>query len=240
MRDVSATTPAEPRQPARIWTSSGAESGRSPGQPTTHIPADLDRNCKRAPSPPRSNGQAFDEARNPVTVAGRRRCRASGRVRPCWDQAFPCYSPLASVVGAPSAGPSGEHPPAGGRALLGSAVRWYPSLTWGHGHGASGECLPHGGRARDGALAASPRLCLRPKPMEVRPCCTASDQAHRDWGRVDPQGFRPMDWLVAPRLARRAQARQSPQRRPRDASFSSVTSDDDHFASSLSLGPARC
>ena len=43
--------------------------------------------------PPRSNGQAFDEARNPVTVAGRR-CRASGRVRPRWDQAFPCCSPL--------------------------------------------------------------------------------------------------------------------------------------------------
>ena len=104
----------------------------------------------------------------PVTAAGR--CRASGRVRPRWDQAFPCYSPLASVVGAgPSAGPSGEHPPAGGRVLLGSTVRWYPSPTWGHGHGASGECSPHGERAYDGALAASPRLCLRPKVwMEVR------------------------------------------------------------------------
>src|ERR1700720_3155078 len=42
-----------------------------------------------------------------------------------------------------------------------------------------------------------------------------------------------MDWLVAPRLARKAQARQSPQRRPRDASFSSVTSDDDHFGRPL-------
>jgi hypothetical protein len=70
--------------------------------------------------PPRSNGQAFHEARNPVTVAGRRCCRASGRVRPRWDRAFPCCSPLASVVGAgPSAVPSGEHPPAGGPALLG-------------------------------------------------------------------------------------------------------------------------
>ena len=94
-------------------------TGRSPAQPTAHIPADLDRNRKGAPSPPRSNGQAFDEARNPVTVAGRR-CRASGRVRPRWDQAFPCYSPLAWVVGAgPSAVPSGERPPAGGPALLG-------------------------------------------------------------------------------------------------------------------------
>jgi hypothetical protein len=33
------------------WTSPGARSGRSPGQPTTHIPADLDRNRKGAPSP---------------------------------------------------------------------------------------------------------------------------------------------------------------------------------------------
>jgi hypothetical protein len=36
-------------------------SGRSPGQPTTHIPADQDRNRKGASSLPRSNGQAFDE-----------------------------------------------------------------------------------------------------------------------------------------------------------------------------------
>jgi hypothetical protein len=91
--------------------------------------------------PPRHNAQAFDEARKRINVA---RCRA-------------CCSPLASVVGAPSAGPSGEHPPAGGPALLGSTVRWYPSPTWGHGHGASGECSPHGGRAHDGALAALPR-----------------------------------------------------------------------------------
>jgi hypothetical protein len=98
----------------------GRRSGRSPGQPTTYKPADLDRNRKGAPSHPRSNGQALDEARNPVTVAGRRCCRASGRVRPRWDQAFPCYSPLAWVVGAgPSAVPSGEHPPAGGPALPG-------------------------------------------------------------------------------------------------------------------------
>ena len=102
----------------RHWT------GRSPGQPATQVPADQDRNRKGAPSHPRSNGQALDEAPNPVTVAGRRCCRASGRVRPCWDPAYPCCSPLAWAVGAgPSAVPSREHPPAGGPALLGSAVR---------------------------------------------------------------------------------------------------------------------
>ena len=222
------------------------------------VPAALDRKSQGGSQPPRHNAQALDVARKRVNVAGCRCYRASGRVRPRWDQAFPCCSPLASVVGAgPSAVPSGEHPPAGGRAPLGSAARWYPSPTWGHGHGASGECSPHGGH--DGALAASPRLCLRPKawagywsvpmlpslllasgPMEVRPCCTASDPARRGWDPAYPSSFRPMDWLVAPRLARKAQARQSPQRRPRDASFSSVTSDDDHFASSLNLGPARC
>ena len=77
-------------------------SGRSPGQPTTHIPADQDRNRKGASSLPRSNGQAFDEASNPVTVA-ERRCRASGRVRPCWDQAFPCCSPLTGRASGPLA-----------------------------------------------------------------------------------------------------------------------------------------
>jgi hypothetical protein len=92
MRDVSATT--QRSRDSRLGLDQlRRRSGRFPGQPTTHIPADLDRNRKGAPSPPRSNGQAFDEARNPVTVAGRR-CRASGRVRPRWDQAFPCCSPL--------------------------------------------------------------------------------------------------------------------------------------------------
>jgi hypothetical protein len=211
----------------------GRRSGRFPGQPTTHVPADLDRNRKGALSPPRSYAQPLDVARERVTVAGRRRCRASGRVRPCWDPAYPCCSRLGWASGPVAASrPSEEHPPAGGPALLGSTVRWYPSPTWGHGHGASGECSPHGGRAHDGAVAASPRLCLRPK-VEVRPYCTASDQAHRDWGRVHLQRFRPMDWLVAPRLARKAQARQSPQHRSRDALFSSVTSDDDYFGRPL-------
>src|SRR6516165_2190950 len=40
-----------------------------------------------------------------------------------------------------------------------------------------------------------------------------------------------MDWLIVPRLARRAQARRSPQRRSGNTSFSSVTSGDDQFPS---------
>jgi len=107
----------------------GRRMGRSPGQPTTHIPADLNRNRKGAPSPPRSNGQAFDEASNPVTVAGRR-CRASGRVRPCWDQAFPCCSPLTGRASGPLAASRPSRPVAalsylteGGRVPLGS-VDW--------------------------------------------------------------------------------------------------------------------
>jgi len=48
--DVSATTPAEPRQPAWIGPAQ-ARDGAPPGQPTTHIPTDLDRNRKGAPSP---------------------------------------------------------------------------------------------------------------------------------------------------------------------------------------------
>ncbi len=177
--------PAEPRQPAWIGPAQ-APIGALP-RPANDARTGRSRPQSQGGSqPPRSNAQPLDVARKRVTVAGRR-CRASGRVRPCWDQAFPCYSPLTGWASGPVAAsrPSGEHPPAGGPALLGSAVRWYPSPTWGHGHGASGECSPHGGRAHDGALAASPRLCLRPK-VEVRPCCTASDQAHRDWGRVDP------------------------------------------------------
>jgi len=232
MRDTSATTPAEPRQPARIGPAQ-APNGALP-RPAGDAHTGRHRPQSQGGSqPPCHNAQALDVARNPVTVAGRR-CRASGRVRPRWDQAFPCYSPLTGWASGPVAAsrPSGEHPPAGGPALHGSTVRWYPSPTWGHGHGASGECSRHGGPAHDGALAASPKLCLRPK-VEVRPCCTASDQAHRDWGRVHPERFRPMDWLVAPRLARKAQARQSPQRRSRDALFSSVASDDDYFGRPL-------
>jgi hypothetical protein len=89
-RDVSAATPAEPRLPARIGPA------QAPNGALSSAANDASTGRSRPQSqggsqPPRSNGQAFDEARNPVTVAGCRRCRASGRVRPRWDQAFPCY-----------------------------------------------------------------------------------------------------------------------------------------------------
>jgi hypothetical protein len=79
--------------------------------------------------PPRHNAQAFDEARNPVTVADtRRRCKASGRVRPCWDQAFPCCSPLTGWAPGPVAASRPSRLAAalsylteGGRVLAGSA-----------------------------------------------------------------------------------------------------------------------
>jgi hypothetical protein len=143
------------------WTGSGAERGvPQASQRRRYRP--IKTASQGGSQPPRHNAQALDEARKRVTVAGR-----------------------ASVVEAPSAGPSGEHPPAGGQALLGSAVRWYPSPTWGHGHGASRECSPHGGRAHGGASVASPMWEEQPSGAG-RPHCRASDQAHRDWGRVDP------------------------------------------------------
>jgi len=103
-------------------------SGRSPGQPVTQVPADLDCNRKGAPSPPRSNGQAFDEARNPVTVAGRRRYKASVPAHPCWDQAVPSCSPLTGWAPGPVAASRPSRLAAalsylteGGRVLAGSA-----------------------------------------------------------------------------------------------------------------------
>ena len=109
------------------WTGLRRRSGRSPGQPVTQVPADLDCNRKGAPSPPRSNGQAFDEARNPVTVAGRRRYKASVPAHPCWDQAVPSCSPLTGWAPGPVAAsrPSGaaasSYLTEGGRVLAGSA-----------------------------------------------------------------------------------------------------------------------
>jgi hypothetical protein len=80
--------------------------------------------------PPRHNAQALDEARNPVTVAGRRHCRASARVLPRWDQAFPCCSPLTGWALGPVAASRPSGPAAalsylteGGRVPLGS-VDW--------------------------------------------------------------------------------------------------------------------
>jgi hypothetical protein len=115
------------------WTSSGANRGAP--QPAWIGPAQAPIGALPRPAndahtgrsrpqsqggsqPPRSNGQAFDEARNPVAVAGHRRCRASGRVRPRWDQAFPCYSPLGSA--AASAGRASR--PLAASSSLGPAV----------------------------------------------------------------------------------------------------------------------
>jgi hypothetical protein len=87
----------------------------------------IDRKSRRSPAIQSASSwaQALDVARNPVTVAGRR-CRASGRVRPCWDQAFPCYSPLTGWASGPMAAsrplrlaaPS-NYLTEGGRVLLG-------------------------------------------------------------------------------------------------------------------------
>ena len=124
MRDVSETTPAEPRQPARIGPAQ-APIGALP-RPANDAHTGRSRPQSQGGSP-RSNGQAFDEARNPVTVAGRR-CRASGRVRPCWDPAYPCCSPLTGWASGPVAASRPSRLAAalsylteGGRVLAGSA-----------------------------------------------------------------------------------------------------------------------
>ena len=125
--------------------------------------ADQDQIARGAPSPLRHNAQAFDDARNPVTVSDtRRRCKASGRVRPCWDQAFPCCSLLGSA--AASAGRA-LHPLAASRpseavaessclfevgpVLLGSA-HWQNYLPAHSGSGWGGA-MPRDERVHDGA-----------------------------------------------------------------------------------------
>jgi hypothetical protein len=105
-------------------------------------------------------------------VAGRRRCRASDRVRPCWDPAFPCCSPLASA--AASTGWTLEPVAAsrclseGGQVLLGS-TDWQNYLPAHLGSGWDDETPPCrlNGCAHD-ALAASRRLCLRLAPRLAR------------------------------------------------------------------------
>jgi hypothetical protein len=118
------TTPAEPRQPARIGPAR-APIGALP-RPANDAHTGRSRPQSQGGSP-RSNGQAFDEARNPVTVAGRR-CRASGRVRPCWDPAYPCCSPLTGWASGPVAASRPSRPAVamsylteGGRVRPGSA-----------------------------------------------------------------------------------------------------------------------
>jgi hypothetical protein len=83
-----------------------------------------------------------------------------------------------------------------------------------------------------------------PRPLDQNPgprVCPYSrglNPAHRGWDPAYPSSFRRMDWLAAPRLARRAPARQSPRRHSRDALFSSVTSDDDQFPVGPFIGPS--
>jgi len=97
------------------------------------------------------------------------------------------------------AGASGEHPAAGGRAQLGSAVRWCPSPTWSYGHGEArecsshGGCAPHGGRAHDDGTLAVPLRSTRPL---VRRPSMGSDPAHQDWDPASPSRFpRWIGWL---------------------------------------------
>jgi hypothetical protein len=192
--------------------------------------------------PPRSNGQAFDEARNPVTVAGRRRYKASVPAHPCWDQAVPGCSPLTGWAPGPVAAsrPSGaaasNYLSEDGKAPPGS-THWQNYFPAPSGSGWDDETPPCRvrWRAHDDALAA-----LLRSPTVQLPQGSPRKEGHSFLPRPLDQNPGPWvwDWLVAPRLARRAQARQSPRRRPRDALFSSVTSDD--FASSLNLTPVRC
>ena len=168
-----------------------APIGRSPGQPTTHIPVDQDRNREGAPSSPRSNGQAFDEARNPVTVAGHRRYKASVPAQPCWDQAVPSCSPLTGWAPGPVAAsrPSGaaasSYLSVGGKAPLGS-THWQNYFPAPSGSGWDDETPPCRvrWRAHDGALAASPRLCWRPKAAGYSPPLSMFSSLLRACGRV--------------------------------------------------------
>jgi hypothetical protein len=84
------------------WASSGAE--RALSRPAGDAQAHRSRPQSQGGfQPPRSNGRAFDEARNPVTVAGRRRYKASVPAHPCWDQAVPSCSPLTGWAPGPVA-----------------------------------------------------------------------------------------------------------------------------------------
>jgi hypothetical protein len=144
---------------AATGTSKGAESPKlrsSPDKPARNMAASSALRRTTACKAPRPR----------LFPLGCWSCMASGRGRPCSDRAFPCCSPLASAEEAgPFAGTSGEHPAAGGRALLGSAVRPYPSPISGHGPSCNGPSChaSRGGRARDGASGASPTLYRRPK-----------------------------------------------------------------------------
>src|SRR5215470_1194814 len=47
----------------------------------------------------------------------------------------------------------------------------------------------------------------------------ASVRGHTDWGRADPSGFRPTDWLVVPRQALKRRARRPQPRRSEHVSW---------------------
>jgi hypothetical protein len=188
-RDVSAATPAEPRLPARIGQApNGALSSAAND---AHTGRSRPRNRKGAPSPPRSNGQAFDEARNPVTVAGRRRYKASVPAHPCWDQAFPCCSPLTGWAPGPVAAsrPSGaaalSYLTEGGKAPLGS-THWQNYFPAPSGSGSDDETPPWRvrWRAHDGASGASPRLYRRLKAAGYGPPLSMSSSLLQASGRV--------------------------------------------------------
>jgi hypothetical protein len=67
--------PAEPRQPAWIGPAQAPNGALSSAANDAHTGRSRPRS-QGGSQPPRSNGQAFDEARNPLTVAGRRRYKA--------------------------------------------------------------------------------------------------------------------------------------------------------------------
>ena len=120
--------------------------------------------------PPRRNAQAFDAVCKRVNVAGRRCYRASDPVRPRWDQAVPCCFPLTGWASGPVAASRPSEAAAssclseGGRVLLGS-THWQNYFPAHAGSGWDDETPPCRvrWRAHDGASAASPSLCLRPK-----------------------------------------------------------------------------
>ena len=133
-------------------------------------------------------------------------------------------------------GPRGSrsYPLAAGRVLPGLADRRCSHLIASLFRGIGPPSCHANLCARDGASEASPRLYLGPKtwagywsvpmwpfplrasgpmgwaPEEVRPCYTASDPARLGSDRAHPTSFRPTDWPVVPKLARRTLARQSP------------------------------
>jgi hypothetical protein len=144
----------------------------------------------------------------------------------------------------PREGPRGSksYPPAAGRVLPGLAAQRCSHSLASLFRGVGPPSCHANLYARDGASEASPRLCLTPKawagywsvlmspsllrasgpmgraPEEVRPCYRASDPARLGSDLAHPASFRPTDWPVGPKLARRTLVQQSPPRRSIDIS----------------------